>query len=405
MEVLKMFKGMKKTPWVIFLVLLIALVNGVYSVAYGSGLELAPGVVYSTLDIPVANGVAVAHMITVDLTQPGVSLNLLYPGVVAKALPLSEMVANQGAIAGVNADFFNISATQPGITPTNAPVGPMIFAGKTLKAAVPTVHRFGPSLPRDATVMDVIGVGTDGIVRIGRLTLQGSVHTPQGVIALRGLNQYGIEQGGIAVFNSDWGSVSRKRSICGDNAARENPCSKNIYEVTVKQGKVVAVASEPGEGPIAEDTLVLVGREAGADQLRQLKIGDAVTVDYQLNSSLSVPFDFAVGCQPLVRDGKAVGGLNATTYAIRSAVGISQDGKTVYLIALDRNKGTMTYADVAAMLLKVGAYTGANLDGGGSTTLVIKDPSADGKIVVKNIAPTDAQRNIPNGIGVFYTAP
>ncbi|MGI6543092.1 MAG: phosphodiester glycosidase family protein [Limnochordia bacterium] len=400
-----MAKSLRQTVRVIFLVLLMGLLSGAYALADSAPLELAPGVTYSSFDVPTGAGVAVAHMVTVDLTQPGVSLNLLYPGVVGRALPLSTMVADQGAIAGVNADFFNISATQPGITPTNAPVGPMILAGKVLKAAVPTVHRFGPSLPSGAAVTDVVGVGIDGVVRIGRLTLVGTISTPQGNYTLRGLNQYGIAQGGIALFNSDWGSVSRKRSICGDDSKRENPCSTNTYEVIVKDGKVAAVAEEPGAGAIPEDTFVLVGREAGADQLRALKIGDPVTVEYQMLSSLNVPFDFAVGCQPLIRDGKAVPGLNATTYAIRSAIGISQDGKTVYLIALDRNKGTMTYAEIAKMLLSVGAYTGANLDGGGSSTLVIREPGVGGEIVVKNIAPTDAQRPIPNGIGVFYTAP
>ena len=128
------------------------------------------------------------HIVQADLTQPHVSADLVYPGHVAQALPLSAMAAMQGAVAAVNGDFFNISATQPGVVPTNAPVGPAIAGGVELKAAVPTRQRFGPSLPLGASVEDVIGLGTDGLVRLGRLTLEGHITTPSGTYALGGFN-------------------------------------------------------------------------------------------------------------------------------------------------------------------------------------------------------------------------
>jgi hypothetical protein len=362
--------------------------------------ELAPGVSYESLDVTTPRGVAHAHIVSVDLSHPKVSVNLLYPGDVAARLPISQMANERQAVAAVNGDFFNISNTQPGVTPTNAPVGPAIASLFHLKGAVPTAQRFGPSMPLGATVEDVIGVGVDRRGRLGRLVLQGVALSRGARHELRGLNQYAIAQGGIGAFNMAWGATSRKRATCGTDTRREDPCSTDVHEVTVRRGRVSAISPEPGAGEIPWDSVVLVGREAGAEELRQLQIGDPVFVGYYLASEDHVPFWFAVGGQPIVRDGAAVAGLNNTTAATRSAAGVSADGTQLFLLSLDRNAPGMTYAELATLLLSVGAADGVNLDGGGSSTLVTRDPGA-AAVTIKNLAPGDFERPVPNGIGIF----
>jgi hypothetical protein len=64
------------------------------------------------------------------------------------------MTAEAGAIAGVNADFFNISEEHPGVTPTGSSDGPEIVDGHALKAAVPNSQRSARGsrqAPRPAT--------------------------------------------------------------------------------------------------------------------------------------------------------------------------------------------------------------------------------------------------------------
>lgn len=363
-------------------------------------LELAPGVWYWSQDIATPRGTVRAHIVQADLSHPHVSADLVYPGRVAQALPLTTMANTQSAVAAVNGDFFNISATQPGVVATNAPVGPAIASGIELKAAVPTRQRFGPSLPLGASVEDVIGVGIDGRARLGRLTLTGQVVTPSGTYALGGFNQYAIPVNGIGVFDSLWGTAPRKRAVCGNDNRREDPCSSEYFEVTVQDGRVASVSREPGAGPIAQGALVLLGREAGARILAGLKVGDPVEVTYDLASSIETPFVFAVGGQPIIRNGKAVLGLDNLTAAIRSGAGAADDGNTLILVALDRNMAGMSYAELAQLLLDLGVHDGVNLDGGGSSTLVVREPGASAASV-KNMRPTDAQRSIPNGIGIF----
>jgi hypothetical protein len=65
----------------------------------------------------------------------------------------------------------------------------------------------------------------------------------------------------------------------------------------------------------------------------------------------------------------------------RSAAGLSADGKTLYLLAIDgRRSGSVgaTERELAIILQRLGADDGLNFDGGGSTALVLRYP--DGSV-------------------------
>lgn len=89
----------------------------------------------------------------------------------------------------------------------------------------------------------------------------------------------------------------------------------------------------------------------------------------------------------LLTDGKAPVHPRDTVRHPRSAVGVSADGKTLILFALDGRQATAeesvygrahsrgaTLAELGEMMREFGAAHAVNLDGGGSTSLVIKDP-------------------------------
>lgn len=59
----------------------------------------------------------------------------------------------------------------------------------------------------------------------------------------------------------------------------------------------------------------------------------------------------------------------------RTSVGLSQDGHTLYMVVVDGRttaSAGMTCTELAAMMKGLGAYQAINLDGGGSTTMVVK---------------------------------
>jgi hypothetical protein len=87
----------------------------------------------------------------------------------------------------------------------------------------------------------------------------------------------------------------------------------------------------------------------------------------------------------------------------RSAVGVSRNGRYLILTTVDGrqpgySEGAST-AETAEWMRKLGAYNALNLDGGGSTALVME--GADGSPVMLNRQPGGTQRRVANHLGVF----
>nr|WP_202447782.1 phosphodiester glycosidase family protein [Streptomyces sp. SID5468] len=365
---------------------------------------IAPGVEYRAFSVPASHGTAYGHLLTADLTERRVSVGLLTPGAVAAREPVSRMAVALHAVAGVNADFFDISEAQhPGVEATGAAVGPAVSDGVALKAAVPAGQRFGPPLPPGTSTRDVLGVGADRVARLDRLSLSASATTPYGTVRVGGFNQYAVPVGGVGVFTSAWGSASRARAVCGTDSDRAAPCGKDGYEVVVRHGRVVSGSPVPGSGAIGRDTVVLVGRERGAAVLRRLRPGQPVTVRERLVARSGAVPRFAVGGFPVLRGGQPLSGLDRVTAATRTAAGVGGRGRRLYLLVLDgnaENGSGLSIAELAGVMRQIGAVDAVNLDGGGSSTLVARDP-ATGQVTVRNHPSGGAERPVPEGIGLF----
>jgi exopolysaccharide biosynthesis protein len=78
----------------------------------------------------------------------------------------------------------------------------------------------------------------------------------------------------------------------------------------------------------------------------------------------------------VLNDGEVIKS-KAKSLAPRTGYGLSKDKKTLYLFVVDGRQpkysmGMSTY-EVGEFLQYLGAHTGLNMDGGGSSTLIIKD--------------------------------
>jgi hypothetical protein len=107
----------------------------------------------------------------------------------------------------------------------------------------------------------------------------------------------------------------------------------------------------------------------------------------------------------LLKDGKPADPFRAVMAQRhpRTAVGLSRDGTKLVLLTVDgRRPGVslgMTGEDLAAEMLRLGCWTAINLDGGGSTTLVMRDP-ASGEHRVINQPSGNAQRPVADVVGI-----
>jgi hypothetical protein len=111
----------------------------------------------------------------------------------------------------------------------------------------------------------------------------------------------------------------------------------------------------------------------------------------------------AIGGHPqILRDGEVLdqSGDLCTVRHPRSALGLSQDGHTLYLFVVDGRSSRsigMTCEEEASMLRELGAWNAINLDGGGSSTMWVRGEG------VLNATSDGAPRTVSNHLGVNAT--
>lgn len=357
---------------------------------------IAPGVQYQAFTADTPDGVYEGHVIRADLRHPLVGAGLLYPGSVAATAAVSTMADNGDAVAAVNGDFFNIGQT-------GAPVGPAVVNGTPLKAAVPDRQRHGPDMPPGYSNDDAFGITWDGRGVLTDLRVTGKAIGPKGGFELDALNQYAITVDGIGVFDRHWGGVGRERAVCGTDDNRNGPCSEDVTEVHVTDGRVTRVSDAPGSGRIDRDTVVLLGRDSGAARLSELSVGDRLLVHYGLSEERGAKLRTAIGGFPIVADGRRLTGVDDIALAPRSAVGAGPDGRVLYLVAVE-GRGTsgagVSLASLADIMLELGSRIAVNLDGGGSTTLATRSPG-NSSVTVRNTLSGGVERLVPNALGIY----
>ena len=112
------------------------------------------------------------------------------------------------------------------------------------------------------------------------------------------------------------------------------------------------------------------------------------------------------GDRMLVAKGKKVTGLDKTQLHPRTAFGMNQNGRWVYLIVVDGRETSegATLDELAEMLLSYGAYAGLAFDGGGSSTMAIE--GVDGLPRVLNTLIDEGipgrERAVANHLGIAF---
>ncbi|MFI9381510.1 phosphodiester glycosidase family protein [Kutzneria sp. NPDC052558] len=336
---------------------------------------IGPGTTLSTFSRVDPNGWLRGDVLTADLSDPRLTVGLLTPPVVGQVRTVTDMATRQHAFAGVNGDFFDINNT-------GAPRGIEVSNGQIIKGPWTDPQPWRPS----------VGVDTNRLGKIVNAFLDGSVTLPAGKFPLDGLNQEQAPPTGLAVFTPAWGSASR---------AFYNVTK--VHELTVVNGVVTAHATGSGSGPIPADGFVLAGTGTDADLLAAAHIGDPVAVTYAPRTEPADDWQALLGIRDvLVRDGK-VQTLDDTALNPETAVGFSRDGTTMQLVVIDGRSTAsrgVTEQQLAVIMQQRGAYNAVVIDGGGSSSLVSRDPGTP-NVWQRNVPSDGVEREVGNGIGLF----
>lgn len=289
---------------------------------------------------------------------------------------LSEIVKRTHAIAAVNGDF--------GTTGPGRPVHPFAMDGELVQTAIQNVGMFGVS--RD---------GEHGF--LGEVVPVITIKTPGGTFNVDRFNRGAPQEGEIAGFTPVAGELD---PVTGDACAvrllpKGDP-TPGKQDGVVRSYKVAARAC--ASAPLERKGGVVLAAQPGSDEAAELLSlipGTEVRLHWTLG--WKGVFD-AIGGGPVLVWGGAIV-LGACTQSVcgaapRTGIGITEDG-TVLLVVVDGRRAGWsigpTLAEFAQIMLDLGAVKAMNLDGGGSSQMIV-----DGEIV--NQPADDVERGITNAV-------
>jgi len=340
------------------------------------------GVTYEAKTLFTSQGWQKIHILTVNLTSENVDIDtIIGKGGLSKRDSLSRMVQDNGAVAGINGDFF-IMATP------SAPIGPQISNGNLI------------STPLNNMDMASIGLTFDKLPEILKLEFTGRLIAPdRSYYTVEGVNKIRNSYNNIFVYTPEFGTTTPKP---GNGAP-------NLTFATVKNNRIVSF-SEGQTAQIPQDGLVLMAWGDGGNYLKtHFSVGDPIELDLQITPDISDLKMLLGGGAILVDNGNIpkVFSHDVPGTHPRTAIGFTADKKTMIMAVVDgrqaKSRG-MSQQEMAQLMLSLGAYNALNLDGGGSSTMVVK-PFDETQAKVINSPSEGTQRLITNAIGIFAKAP
>ena len=327
--------------------------------------EIAPGVVYREIYRGRPSGPIRAFALEVDLKAGNTLRPVLSNDAVAGLEPLSAIADRLPNIAMINGPYFMRSGEIIG----------MMKIDKTIVSS--------PDVARTS-----FGLQPGGKIFFDTATYSGYVELPDKTrIPIDGVNRSRGESE-LILYNSYY--------------AYWTLTTGEGRELTVRGDRVTEV--QAGNSLIPEDGVVLSASGSIAEQLAGLKSGSRVRIVQTLGDNWDRA-EQAVGAGPcLVKDGQVFvtaqgeefGGDVAGGRAPRTAIGVNAEGR-ILLVVVDGRSGAsvgLTLTELAEFMLELGAVDAMNLDGGGSTEMIVQ-----GRIVNQ---PSDGrERRIGAGIAVI----
>ncbi len=350
---------------------------------------LAKNVTYELNRQITTDGMLDIHVLTVPLNNPH-----MYVGPVSSAHELGrkesalDMLSDAGALAGVNGDFFGMAGMY------SVPFGPVIADGQVRAVSATTnqtKNEFAAFMLR-----------ADNVPILNYLRAE--IH----------FYNNGQENMEIGTYNKtgldlEWPVIIDKQYMFDTALLDER--FPGLWKIVVDNQRISYISQLGETVQIPDGGYIIVIPERLYSSYRfKYNVGDSAL--FRLGNNIVISLSqlrSAIGGGGLIlTNGETV---HDTGTAIagrqpRTAVGVSQDKTRLILMTVDGRSHSVgaTHDELAALLSRYGAWDAMHLDGGGSSTMVYKQPDSD-EYVVANTPSDGAQRRIINTLGVFDRSP
>lgn len=308
---------------------------------------IAEGVTYQEILRFGDQGWTNIHVIRKDLQNEGSGLSLAFSGSGVSTRETVPVMAarTERPVAGINADFFYL--TKP-----DSPLGIMVEDGKLISS---------PVLVKPYNALTVL---TDGQASFGPWTCSLKISNGKGLeFPVQAFNKITWNYRMMTVLDRNWGAMT-------PGAAADYP---DLVEVVVVDDRIQEIRQGQPAVAIPADGFVVLASDAQGQLLAQnFRVGDTLTFD---TGTGLTKVDVAVGGGTmLVRDGQITPFVEPVTgTSSRTAIGTNGTGDQLILATVDGRHTSyrgMDNAQMAALMIELGARNAMMMDGGGSTTMV-----------------------------------
>ncbi|MDR1706333.1 MAG: phosphodiester glycosidase family protein, partial [Clostridiales bacterium] len=350
---------------------------------------LAKDVTYELNRQITEDGMLEIHVLTVPLNDPHMYIGPVTSG---DALGLKEstskLLSDAGAVAGVNGDFFGVAGRY------SVPFGPVIADG-SVRAVSSTTNQ-----NKNEFAAFMLDGNNNPIMKYLRAEIHFYNNGAEN-IEIGNYNKVGVEL--------DW-PVIIDRQYMPDTTYLDSRFS-GLWKIVVENRSISYISQLSEKVTIPEGGYAIVIPSSLYNRYRtKFNVGESA--EFNLGNNIGVTLaslKSAIGGGGLVLENGVTVHDSGTVIRgrqPRTAVGVSQDKTKLIIMAVDGRTHSIgaSHDELAALLLRYGAWNAMHLDGGGSTTMVYKEPDSD-EYILANTPSDGAQRRIINALGIFDRSP
>ncbi|RJP70579.1 MAG: phosphodiester glycosidase family protein [Ignavibacteriales bacterium] len=354
--------------------------------------QILPGIIHKK--IISEKDTMVANVLIADLKENNILLksfkheNTLFSKETTSRMFEELIDSGYNVIAGINSDFFENDGDL---------INNMISDGVFIKGV-----KFSDSPFNDYANSQFCLTG-DNKPFIEQFVFDGSVIFPNGVIEKISRINCRTDSNSFTIYNKHHGEYTPEKF-------KWNLLETILLPVSKKADTIIAVntgiINREGKTKLDSDKMVLSYSGKNTRYLENLiSKGDTVKLVYRMFPYYENIQTLVGGWGRLVKDGKNVtASLDSSEHTMprfsknrhpRTGIGLSQDSTKLFFIIVDgRQKSSkgMSLLEFADLMISNGIYQGLNLDGGGSTTMVINNE------VVNNPSDITGERSVGNSL-------
>lgn len=342
----------------------------------------------------------ITYMAANPLTNPNISLVALdsfsktdlVKGNLLRQIKISKhRYPNSKIVSAVNADFFDIKSN---LGQNAATVGPHIRDSNVLFEGYDYKRSISVGIKKDGTPFilkpEFDGYHLDVINEKGEIKSQVKVK----------INEHLTNPNDVGVFISSFLEPNKIKGskilikITEKAIHKKNGIENGRYFI---KGKVESITKESLD-TIPEDIMVLVGGNFPITK------NDIIRIQNRPSGAFKDVYHAVSGIHPLVENGSVIRQTNVAVHP-RTAVGLKEDG-TLFFVVIDGRQSPkydgVMLEELGHIMKYFGAVKAVNLDGGGSSTMVLFDEDTK-KYVVCNSPCDGGLRRNANGVGFIYT--